>query len=218
MTAIYQCLMTKTGKVGAIANQDSPILNDFVTGWIAGVKFFNDTYGKNIEYTLAYLSDMTITNDYETASVLYGSGHDIVYNIAGFLGLGAAQASEEAGGWQKGIFMIGVDYDQYTVYANRPCRWLHERSHLHGRRSGHRGQRYERHHRRHHRDGQPPLQPGHGWRRLSTTSASSSHSEEVQKELRYRRRSIGEIKVPSYFDFNSYEEFAGFCDDRSFRL
>ena len=96
----------------------TPNLNDFVTGWIAGVKYFNDNYDKDVEYRLAYLTEPTIANDYETVSVLYGSGHDIVYNIAGFLGLGAAQASEEAGGWENGHYMIGVDYDQYSVYAN----------------------------------------------------------------------------------------------------
>jgi len=224
MAAIYQCLMTKTGKVGAIANQDSPILNDFVTGWIAGVKFFNDTYGKNIEYTLAYLSDMTITNDYETASVLYGSGHDIVYNIAGFLGLGAARASEEAGGWQKGIFMIGVDYDQYTVYANSDHEvvgYMNVATSMEKKikdtvvnaMSG---------------IIEGTIAMGNHRYSLAMGGVGLSYNErffqvtpeEVQKELFAIEEKVksGEIKVPSYFDFNSYEEFAKFRDDRSFRL
>lgn len=34
MAAILQCLMTKNGKVGCVST-DSPILNDFSTGWLA---------------------------------------------------------------------------------------------------------------------------------------------------------------------------------------
>ena len=63
LTAVYQCLMTKTGSVGAVASQDAPILNDFLTGWLAGVKYFNDNMGGNVKYSVAYLSDSTVQGD-----------------------------------------------------------------------------------------------------------------------------------------------------------
>lgn len=87
--------MTKTGSVGAVASQDAPILNDFLTGWLAGVKYFNDNMGGNVKYSVAYLSDSTVQGDYETAAVLYGAGCDIVYNIAGTFCLGAAKRARK---------------------------------------------------------------------------------------------------------------------------
>lgn len=225
MTGVYQALMTKTGKVGAVANQDSPILNDFVTGWIAGVKWFNDNYDKQVDYTLAYLTDATVAGDYETVSVLYGSGHDIVYNIAGFLGLGAAQASEEAGGADKGIYMIGVDYDQYTVYANSDHEVIGYKNVATSMEK--KIQQTVANAMSGIIEGTTEMGVNHRYS-LAEGGVGLSYNErffevtpeDIQAELFAVEEKIksGEIVVPSYFDFDSYEEFAKFRDDKDHRI
>lgn len=224
MAAIYQCLMTNTKKVGAVANMDAPILNDFITGWLAGVKYFNDTFNENIEYRLAYLTDMTITNDYETVSVLYGSGYDIVYNIAAALGLGAAQASEEAGGYKKGYYMIGVDYDQYTVYS-------HSDTEVAGVKNV--ATSMEKKIQSSVVDALSKVIEGTavmGNHRYSLAMGGVGLAyneryyevtpESIQEQVRAIEQKVidGEIIVPSYFDLDGYEEFAKFRDDPAYRL
>ncbi|HWS29406.1 MAG TPA: BMP family ABC transporter substrate-binding protein [Clostridia bacterium] len=224
MAAVYQCLMTKTNKIGAVAAQDSPILNDFVTGWIAGVKWYNDNFNAQVEYKLAYLTDSTIAGDYETASVLYGSGCDVVYNIAGTYGLGAAQACEEAGGYEKGFYMIGVDYDQYNVYSKSDTAvvgYMNVATSMQkkiqesvvdamskvidgGADMGNR--RYSL------KDGGVGLSYNDRYNEVTP--------DEVKAEVTSIESKImsGEIKVPSYFDFSDYDQFAAFRDDPAARL
>lgn len=224
MTAVYQSLMTKTNKIGAVASQDSPILNDFVTGWLAGVKYYNDTFNKNVEYRLAYLTDSTIAGNYETASVLYGSGHDIVYNIAGTYGLGAAQAAERAGGYQKGYYMVGVDYDQYTVYSNSGVAVVGYKnvatsmqkkiadSIIDALSKVIEGTADMGNHRYSLAMGGVGLAYNDRYYEVTPTEVDAQLKEIEAKVI------SGEIKVPSYFDFGSYDEFARFRDNPANRI
>lgn len=224
MTAIYQSLMTKTNKIGAVAAQDSPILNDFVTGWLAGVKYYNDTFGKNIEYKLAYLTDSTIAGDYETASVLYGSGCDIVYNIAGTYGLGAAQACEEAGGYEKGYYMIGVDYDQYTVYASSDVAVVGYKNVATSMQKKIQASVVDAMSKV--IDGEAEM--GNHRYSLAMGGVGLAYNErfdevtpdDVKTQLKEIEDKVisGEITVPSYFDFSDYDQFAKFRDDPAARL
>ncbi len=225
MAGVYQCLMTQTGKIGAVASQDSPILNDFVTGWLAGVKYYNDTYDKDVQYDMAYLSDATIAGDYETASVLYGSGCDVVYNIAGTYGLGCAQASEEAGGYEKGRLMVGVDYDQYSVYEKSDSEVVGKENVatsmqkkieesvtdamskvIEGNGAMAENVRYTL------AMGGVGLAYNDHYEELTPDDVKTTISE-VEQKIK-----DGEIVVPSYFDFADYDEFAAFRDDPDARL
>ena len=118
LAAVYQCMMTKTGRIGELAGADNPIQNDFMTGWITGVKWYNDNYDADIEYNVAYRGAATLDATYETANTLYNAGCDIVYNVAGSATLATCQACEEHGGWENGYGLLGVDLDQYTFYKN----------------------------------------------------------------------------------------------------
>lgn len=225
LTAVYQCLMTKTGQVGAVASQDAPILNDFLTGWLAGVKYFNDNMGGNVKYSVAYLSDSTVQGDYETASVLYGAGNDIVYNIAGTYCLGAAKACEEAGGTENGKYLVGVDYDQYTVFSQSDNtdvagyenlvtsmeKKIRESIVMAFDRITDGSSEMENH-RYSLADGGVGLAYNDNYHKLTP--------EDVQKSVTEIENKIkgGEIKVPSYFDFDDYDGFKEFRDNPDSRI
>ena len=225
MAGVYQCMMTQTGKIGAVASQDSPILNDFITGWLSGIKYYNDTYEKDVEYHISYLSDQTIAGDYETASVLYGSGCDIVYNIAGTYGLGAAQACEEAGGAKEGKYMVGVDYDQYEVYSQSDSEVVGKENVATSMQKKIQESIV---------DALSLVIDGEGKMgenvryTLAMGGVGLAYNEkyeevtpdEVKTEISAIEKKIvdGEIVVPSYFDFADYDEFATYRDDPAARL
>ena len=225
LTAVYQCLMSKTGQIGAVASQDAPILNDFLTGWLAGVKYFNDNMGGNTKYSVAYLSDSTVQGDYETASVLYGANCDIVYNIAGTYCLGAAKACAEAGGTENGRYLVGVDYDQYSVFSqssNTDVEGYENlvtsmekkiRESIVSAFDQMAGENCEMsNHRFSLADGGVGLAYNENYHKLTP--------EDVQKQLTEVENKIksGEIKVPSYFDFDDYDQFKEFRDNPDARI
>ena len=224
LTAVYQCLMTKTGKVGAIANQDSPILNDFVTGWIDGVKWYNDNYNANIEYRLAYMTATDAPSDYECAKLLYGNGYDIVYNIAGFVGLSCAQACEEEGGLANERYMVGVDYDQWTVFTSTDANALGIDTVATSMEKKITDSCYNA--LKDIIDGKAEM--GNHRYTLAQGGVGLSYNEhykeltpdEIEAEVAKVEAGIkdGSIKVHSYFDLASYEEFAEFRDNPASRL
>jgi basic membrane protein A len=115
---IYSCLMTKKNYVACIGNSDSPIINDFIAGYVHGIKWFNDEKGTNVKYQVTYNSqEATVQDTYNTTDVLYNTGVDVLYNIAGSRTLGACKAAEDKGGIDVGYYVIGVDYDQWQVFT-----------------------------------------------------------------------------------------------------
>ena len=119
LCAVYEAGMTKTGKIGAMVRNDSPILNDFYTGWLDGVEYANNELGLKADGYGAYLgTNPVVTDAYETSVVMLDAGCDIVYSIAGNLILGCTQAMDEKGGEEAGYMVLGVDYDQWSYFAN----------------------------------------------------------------------------------------------------
>ncbi len=122
LAGIYSALMTTTGKVAVGLWDDNPILNDFGTGFVNGVKYANDTFGLNVQYKVVYYGgDSTdATAAYELVNTVYNDGYDIFYNVAGHVVLSACKACEEHGGYEKGNYVIGVDTDQWMKYEKSP--------------------------------------------------------------------------------------------------
>ena len=122
LAGIYSALMTKTGKVAAGLWDDNPILNDFGTGFVNGVKDANDMFGLDVEYNVIYFGGDTTdaSGAYEIINTVYNDGYDIFYNVAGHVVLSATMACEEHGGYENGYFVIGVDTDQWMKYDNSP--------------------------------------------------------------------------------------------------
>lgn len=122
LAGIYSALMTTTGKVAVGLWDDNPILNDFGTGYVNGVKDANDMFGLDVEYKVVYYGgDSTdATAAYELVNTVYNNGCDVFYNVAGHVVLSACKACEEHGGFEAGYYVVGVDTDQWMKYNNSP--------------------------------------------------------------------------------------------------
>ena len=224
MAAILQCLMTKNGKVGCVST-DSPILNDFSTGWLAGVKYAKKEMGLDVSWLHSYMPETSMSAVYESANVMYDNGCDFVWSISAQMLLAACQAAEEHGGHEKGYWVMGCDYDQYEYFKGLAAQ---DESSAVGYQniltsitkniapaasaiiacveSG---------------DGS--VQPGNkvwgvyenGVGCLENENFLANVPADVQQTLKdiIAKIGAGEIKVPSYYDFNTYEAFAAYRDN-----
>ncbi len=100
-----------TGHIGFVGGSESPLIQRFEAGYVAGAKAVNP----NIIVDTTYLSpagDPTGFGDTEGGKIaaqgMYQNGADIVFHAAGGSGEGVFEAAVEAG--QRAI---GVDSDQY---------------------------------------------------------------------------------------------------------
>ncbi len=110
--------MTQTGVVGTFGGiQIGPVV-DFMVGFEAGVNYYNDENGTEVD-VIGWDSESgegTFTGDFEnqdngrqTAEALIQEGADIIFPVAGPVGLGAMAAVQDSGG---DALYIGVDVDQ----------------------------------------------------------------------------------------------------------
>lgn len=220
LVAVYSALMSKTGKIGAVINMDSPITNDFGTGWLCGYKYAVKELGLDIDMMYTYMGELTVQGDYESVNVVMDNGCDYVYNVGGSVALGAMQAAEEKGGTKEGRFIIGTDYDQYTYFANagdtpgyetmitsmlkniEPCVAMIFEN-INGEATG--------------------IEPGNKVYGVAEGGTGLCDNENYQKytpkEVQDQMKEIsdkiasGEIDVVSYFDFPEYDDFANYRDN-----
>lgn len=224
MAALLQCLMTKNGKVGCISS-DSPILNDFSTGWLAGVKYAKNELGLDIEWLHSYMPETSMSAVYEASNVMYDSGCDFVWAISAQMLLASCQAAEEHGGGEAGYWVMGCDYDQYEYFKGLAAE---DASSAAGYEniltsitkniasassdiiaSVEAG------------DGKIPsgnlvwgvYENGVGY--LENENFMANVPAEVQQTLKdiINKIGAGEIVVPSYYDFSTYEAFATYRDN-----
>lgn len=219
VTAVYLSLMSKTGKVGAMSGNDSPLLNDFVTGFVDGMRYVNNEMGMDVDHLVTYIGAQTIQNNYETVNVMYDQGCDAIFNILSTTALGACQAAEEHGGYEKGYYLVGVDCDQYSIYKDATdtevvgyenlvssmlkkvedsVMWAFD-----GIRDGTVAPGL---HRVGYAEGSVGLAKNDNYYNLTPQDVQEK-VEEIETKI-----ANGEIEIPSYFDFASYEEFAKFRD------
>lgn len=92
--------------VGFVGGVDSPVINDFLIGFIEGAQSVNPDIKIDTRYTNDYV-DTAIAKEYGL-SMINDNGCDIIWGVAGNAGNGAAEAALETG---KAWF-IGVDSDQ----------------------------------------------------------------------------------------------------------
>lgn len=224
VAAIFQALMTQKGKIGAIST-DSPILNDFSTGWIAGCKYAKDELELDFQWLHSYLADTSMSGTYEAMNVMYDNGCDAVWPITAQYMLSGAQAAKERGGLENGYFVLGCDYDQWSYFKDlneaddiegsigyeniltsitkniEPCAidiiesikgagTISPGNHLYGVAAG-----------------------GVGY--LENENFLKNVPQDVQDTLKevIEKIGAGEIVVPSYFEFSSYDAFAAYRDN-----
>lgn len=108
LVGMVAAAMSKTGKIGACANRDIPIINDFYTGYIDGAT----TYKEGTKVALGY---NPVAGDaakmQEIASAQNDIGVDVIFNVGGAAGLGIFKSAIS-----HGTMAIGVDSDQYVSF------------------------------------------------------------------------------------------------------
>lgn len=108
-------LVTKTDNVGFIGGTNTPLIQGFEAGYVAGVQEVDP----KIKVQTQYLAQEDAVKGFENpaggetaATGMYDNGADVVYHAAGKSGLGLFDAVERAG---QGNWAIGVDSDQYLT-------------------------------------------------------------------------------------------------------
>ncbi|MBQ9327662.1 MAG: BMP family ABC transporter substrate-binding protein [Solobacterium sp.] len=98
--------------IGFVGGYDSPVINDFMIGYITGAQSVDPDIKVDVRYTSDYV-DTAKAKEYG-ASMINDSKCDIIWGVAGNAGNGAAEAILEAGnGW-----FIGVDSDQELTFSS----------------------------------------------------------------------------------------------------
>ena len=112
-------LESETGNVGFIGGVQTPLLEKFEAGFVAGAKHVKP----DVEVQTTYLSQPPDFSGFgdpaagqEAANGMYDAGADVIYAAAGGSGLGVFQSA-----LANEAFGIGVDSDQYeSIGASNP--------------------------------------------------------------------------------------------------
>ena len=119
MVGVFAGSMTTSGHpntnedavLGFLGGVDSPVINDFLYGYLEGAKSVNPDVKVDTRY---------VTNYYDTAygkelalSMINDKNADIIWGVGGAAGNGGAEAAQETG---KAWF-IGVDSDQESTFG-----------------------------------------------------------------------------------------------------
>jgi basic membrane protein A len=111
-------LTSKTGKIGFIGGVETPLIQKFEAGYIAGAQKVNP----DIEVDVKYISqppDFGGFNDpasgKEIATGQFSEGADVIYAAAGGSGGGLFEAARETSTADVKHWAIGVDSDQYEL-------------------------------------------------------------------------------------------------------
>lgn len=103
--------MNPEAVLGFVGGVDSPVINDFLYGFILGAQSVNPDVKVDTRYTNDYV-DTAIAKEYGL-SMINDNKCDIIWGVAGNAGNGAAEAALETGaGW-----FIGVDSDQEATFS-----------------------------------------------------------------------------------------------------
>ncbi len=126
--------MTKTGKVATFGGEDFGTVTIYMDGFWDGVQYYNSKHGTHVqvlgwnEQTQkgSFTGDFTNQTKGETLTQTFISeGADIIFPVAGNVGLGAAKAVQDAdaaAGSQK-VNMMWVDLDG-CVSASQYCKYF----------------------------------------------------------------------------------------------
>jgi basic membrane protein A len=126
--------MTKTGKVATFGGQKLPTVTIYMDGFYDGVKYYNQKHGTHVQVlgwneqtqNGSFTGDFTNQTKGQTLTQTFISeGADIIFPVAGNVGLGAAKAVQQAdaaAGSQK-VNMMWVDVDG-CVSAPQYCKYF----------------------------------------------------------------------------------------------
>ncbi len=113
LVGVVAGMATETDKIGYIGGMEFPSIIVFESGFLAGVKTANPDAEVFVEYADSFGD---VAKGKEIATAQHKQGADVIYHVAGGVGLGLFQAATENGFWA-----IGVDADQaLTSPENAP--------------------------------------------------------------------------------------------------
>jgi basic membrane protein A len=113
--------MSKTGKVGTFGGINIPPVAVFMDGFVAGVHYYNKQKGASVQalgwdpvkQEGSFTGDFTDTaKGNAQAQAFIQEGADIIFPVAGPVGLGAMAAVQDANKGGGDVKYIGVDVDQ----------------------------------------------------------------------------------------------------------
>lgn len=101
-------------QVGYVAGMDIPTVNIFQVAYEAGVAYYNEKHGTDVQVKGTYVGDFEAPDEGKTQGLsLIDEGVDVIFGIGGKTGNGGIVAAKERGKWG-----IGVDVDQYYTLPN----------------------------------------------------------------------------------------------------
>jgi branched-chain amino acid transport system substrate-binding protein len=100
--------------VAYIGGMQIPPVEQFIVAYEAGVKYYNEQYGKDVKFTGVYVGDFEAPDQGKTqANSLIDEGADVIMGVGGKTGNGGLTAAKE-----RGKLGVGVDVDQYYTLPN----------------------------------------------------------------------------------------------------
>lgn len=103
--------MNEDKVIGFVGGIDSPVINDFLYGYIVGATNVDPDMKIDTRYVGGYV-DTTLAKEYGL-SMIQDNKCDIIWGVAGNAGNGAAEACLEQNEW-----FIGVDSDQEATFSS----------------------------------------------------------------------------------------------------
>ncbi len=126
--------MSKTGKVATFGGQKLPTVTIYMDGYYDGVQYYNTKHHKNVKVlgwnektqNGSFTGNFTdLTAGQRLTNTFISEGADIIFPVAGNVGLGAAKAvqnADAAAGTQK-VNMFWVDTDG-CISAAQYCKYF----------------------------------------------------------------------------------------------
>ena len=124
--------MSKSGKVATFGGQELPTVTIYMDGFWDGVQYYNAEHHKNVQVLGwnektqkgSFTGDFTDqTKGATTTQTFISEGADIVFPVAGNVGLGAAKAVQQANASGGHVNMLWVDTDG-CVSAPQYCKYM----------------------------------------------------------------------------------------------
>lgn len=124
--------MSKTGKVATFGGQELPTVTIYMDGFWDGVQYYNSQHHKNVQVLGwnektqkgSFTGDFTDqTKGQTTTQTFISEGADIVFPVAGNVGLGAAKAVQQANASGGHVSLLWVDTDG-CVSAPQYCQYM----------------------------------------------------------------------------------------------
>ncbi len=100
--------VSETGVIGFTGGMESPVVHDFMVGYIEGAKYVNPDIKVKVSFVGSY-TDAAKGKDLGLSAIWAGA--DVLHHVAGSAGNGYLEAASESGIWG-----IGVDFDYYEVF------------------------------------------------------------------------------------------------------